>query len=102
MRPEYQFGPEDSMTSEIAAAEQVPLTQPPALDDSLFSDDNQSQDIKATLSDEPQHTDDVLHQRAAILQQNSLTADDSMQENTPRLDQATPVDQDTQDQNHEL
>jgi hypothetical protein len=54
MRPEYQFGPEDSH-----AEAQVPLTQPPALDDSLFSDDNQSQDITDTLSNEPHHTDDV-------------------------------------------
>jgi hypothetical protein len=96
MRPEYQFGPEDSMTSDIAAA-QVPLTQPPEMDDSVFSED-----LNATLPNEPQLTHADSHQRAAILQKNLTTADDSIQENTTCHGQTTPGDQDIHDQYHDL
>ena len=101
MRPEYQFGPEASMTSEIAEAE-VPLTQPPEMDESLYSDDDQLQDTQATLLNEPSRLSDDSHQRAAIRQQNPTTADDSFQENTTCHGQTKPGDQDTQDQDHEL
>ena len=101
MRPEYQFVPGDSITSEIEAA-QVPLTQPPEPDDSIFSDDNQSQDINAPLSNEPQQMSDDSPQRAAILQQNLSTAADPIQEDNPRHGQTTPGDHDTRDQYHEL
>ena len=102
MRPEYQFGPEDSMTSEIAAT-QVPMTQPPDIDDSLFSEDNRLQDIHATLVNEHQPTSDEFHQRAAIpIKQEPSTATDSVPENNPCHGQTTPGDHDISEHYHEL
>ena len=102
MRPEYQFGPEDSMTSEIATA-QVPMTQPPDMDDSLFSEDNRLQDIHATLGNEHQTTSDEFHQRAATpIKQEPSPATDSVPENNPCHGQTTPGDHDISERYHEL
>ena len=101
LRPEYQFGPEDSMTSDVVEAQRS-QTPPPPLDDSMLSD-NQVIDVMEQHSSttmQPMIADST--QAATLPNQGSEAAAGSIEENTNREHQARPVGESHIDCDYEL
>jgi hypothetical protein len=101
LRPEYQFGPEDSMTSDVVEAQQS-QTPPPPMDDSMLSDnqviDAMEQHSSTTM--QPMVADSI--QAATLPDQGSEAAAGSIEENTTGLGHTTPGDQGPSEQEYEL
>ena len=101
LRPEYQIGPEDCMTSDVAEAQQS-HTPPPTLDDSMFND-SQELDIMAQHSGATMQPTVAQSTQAAILsKKDHETAAGSMEENTPGPGHTTPGDHGHLEQEYDL